>query len=259
MGAPTALNKEEEKTLVEGLLVCAKWGFPLKNTDVRNIVQGYLNHAGKVEKRFKDNRPGLEWVHAFLRRNSELTVRIGENTKRVRAAVSREIVTEYFYNLRETLDGVRECNIINYDETNFSDDPGQAKVLVKRGVKHPERILDTSKTSISVMMAAAADGTLLPTFTVYKSKHMYDTWTEGGVDGAGYNRNMSGWFDLNMFDSWFTKILLPYAKKFHAKKKHWSRDLFCISRCCRRNGHRKRTNRPRDGADIFQTREVYFL
>lgn len=127
-------------------------------------------------------------------------------------------MSEYFNNLKITLNGVPATNIINFDETNFSDDPGQVKVVVKRGARHPERIVDTSKTNISVMMAAAADGTILPPYTVYKAKHLYDTWTEGGINGAGYNRNQSGWFDLAMFESWFNEILLPYAKKLDGLK-----------------------------------------
>lgn len=64
------------------------------------------------------------------------------------------MMSEYFNNLKITLNGVPAINIINFDETNFSDDPGQVKVVVKRGARHPERIVDTSKTNISVMMAS---------------------------------------------------------------------------------------------------------
>ncbi|KAJ4437781.1 hypothetical protein ANN_13719 [Periplaneta americana] len=143
---------------------------------------------------------------------------MGENVKRARAAVSRSTVTDYFNNLEVSLNGVPHTKIINYDETNFCDDPGQEKVIVKRGTRHPERIVDYSKTSISVMVAAAADSTVLPPYTVYKAKHLYDTWTEGGTNGAGYNRNQSGWFDLALFEAWFNQILLPYIKKFGGTK-----------------------------------------
>lgn len=213
MGRPIALSQEEEQHLVEGLLTCARWGFPLQSTDVRNIVQMYLNNAGKIEKRFKDNRPGLEYVRAFFKRNPALTLRLSENVKRARASVTRDTIRTYFQNLAASLENVPASHVVNYDETNFTDDPGQVKVIVKRGVKHAERIKDTSKTSISVMMAAAADGTLLPPYTVYKSKHIYPTWTEGGMPGAGYNRNQSGWFDLTMFQDWFLNILLPYFRR----------------------------------------------
>ena len=100
-------------------------------------------------------------------------MKLAENTKRARAAVSYEVVQQYFEEL-----GRRRppCNIINCDETNCSDDPGAVKVVVKRGSKHAHRFMDTSKTSTSVMFAVAGDGVLLPPYVVYKAKHMYEGW-----------------------------------------------------------------------------------
>lgn len=212
-GGQTALTEGEEKYLVKGLFTCAEWGFPQQPRDVQNIVQTFFERQGKSVKQFKNNRPGVEWIKNFLRRNRELTVKMSENIKRVRAAVTRETVREYFVNLEATLEGVPASHIINYDETNFTDDPGNTKVIVKRGVKHADRIMDTSKTSVSVMVAAAADGTVLPPYILYKAKYVYPGWMEGGVAGAEYNSNPSGWFDAVIFSDWFRKIILPYVRR----------------------------------------------
>lgn len=67
-------------------------------------------------------------------------------------------MNQFFPNLEEALNGVQPSNLINYEQTNFCDDLGQSKIIVKRGSKHPVKILDRSKTSISVMVAAAAGG-----------------------------------------------------------------------------------------------------
>ena len=190
----------------------------MRPRDVADIVQDYLNHQGKKELRFNNNRPGKDWIRAFLQRHKELSQRMCENVKRTRCAVTRKEMNKFFQNLQESIRGVPPQNIINFDETNFTDDPGAPKVLAKRGVKHIERIVDSSKTSTSVMIAAAADGTVLPPYTVYKAKHLYPGWCEGGIPGSGYNSNPSGWFDLRMFSDWFYKILLPYAKKLEGSK-----------------------------------------
>lgn len=55
-------------------------------------------------------------------------------------------------------------NIINYDETNLTDDPGRKKIITKRGTKYPEWVTNSSKSSVSVMIAATADGDLLPSY-----------------------------------------------------------------------------------------------
>ena len=53
----------------------------------------------------------------------------------------------------ETLQNMPPDNIINYDETNLSDDPWHKKVIMKRGVKHRERIMNSSKSAASIMYA----------------------------------------------------------------------------------------------------------
>lgn len=212
-GGQTVLNDAEEEKLSKVLQLCADWGQPLKKIDIQLVVQGYLNRLGKREKRFKNNCPGKEWIISFLKRHKELTVKMCENIKRARAGVTRETIKEYFDELEATLDGVPPENIINYDETNYCDDPGNAKVVVKRGVKHARRVLDSSKSSTSVMVAATASGHVFPPYTVYRAKYLYDTWVEGGLEGARYNTSQSGWFDQKTFEDWFMTVIVPYAKK----------------------------------------------
>jgi len=69
------------------------------------------------------------------------------------------------------------------------------------------------------MMAAAADGEVLPPYVCYKAKHIYPTWIEGGIPGSAYNRTESGWFDMVTFTDWFRVICLPYLKKQEKGKK----------------------------------------
>ncbi|KAJ4440873.1 hypothetical protein ANN_10720 [Periplaneta americana] len=37
-GRQTVLNTEEDKDLVAGIMLCATWGFPLRASDVSDIV-----------------------------------------------------------------------------------------------------------------------------------------------------------------------------------------------------------------------------
>lgn len=62
------------------------------------------------------------------------------------------------------------------------------------------------------MFAATANGNLLTPDVVYKLKHLYPEWIEGGPDGCQYNRSQSGWFDSVLFEDWFFKIIFPYFK-----------------------------------------------
>ena len=218
IGAPPILSDDEEKFIAEGIVKCAEWGVPLTTFDVRLIVKNYLDSRGRNEKRFQNNTPGYEWAKCFINRQVGLSERMCQNIKRNRAAVTRKTMSTYFDNLKETLSGVPVGNIVNFDETNFCDDPGVTKVVVRRGAKHPERVIDSSKCSTSVMFAAAADGHVLPPYVVYKAQHLYPTWVEGGLPGSAYNRNKTGWFDLQIFEDWFKVIYLPFARKLDGKK-----------------------------------------
>jgi len=218
-GGQTVLGDDVEAMLVSRLKTCGQWGFPLDTIDLRMIVKGYLDRRGLVVKKFKNNEPGVEWVNSFLHRHrASLAQRICQNIKRNRAAVSRETVTKYFNNLADSVKDVVPANIINYDETNLADDPGRKKVILRRGTKYPERIMNQSKSATSVMYAGTADGTMLPPYVVYKATNMYDTWTTGGPSGTRYNRSKSGWFDMHCFSDWFMKIVIPYTRKLSGKK-----------------------------------------
>lgn len=78
--------------------------------------------------------------------------------------------------------------------------------------------MNHSKSSTSLMIAASADGTLLPGYVVYKSAHLYDTWTKNGPRHCRYNRTTSGWFDSNTFQDWVESVALPYFQNKEGRK-----------------------------------------
>lgn len=218
-GGQTTLSLEEEAILVERIVLCAEWGYPIDSYDLRLIVKGFLDRRGKVVPKFKNNLPGRDFAMSFLKRHKDkLSERMCQNIKRCRAAISRATINEYFDNLEKSLDGVPPENIVNYDETNLTDDPGRKKVIFKRGVKYPERIMNQSKSSTSVMFAASGSGVLLPCYVVYRASHLYSSWTEAGPQGTRFNRTKSGWFDSCCFDDWVKTIAIPYLKPLPGKK-----------------------------------------
>lgn len=216
-GYPPVFTEKEESSFVSCIHLVSAFGFPVDEFELRCIIKTYLNRQGKIVKRFKNNLPGREWIKNFLKRHQELTVRFASNIKRSRAAINKETLTDYFENLKSTLADVPPDRIWNYDETNLTDNPGSKRVIIKRGVKYPERICNSSKSSISLMMAGSAAGELLPPYTVYKSTHMWDTWTEHGPKGARYSNTSLGWFEAHTFSDWFTSLLLPRLKKAEGK------------------------------------------
>ena len=219
-GRQPILIEETEKLFVERLITCAAdWGYPLTVFDLRIICKTFLHRKGLTVTKFSGNMPGKDWAKSFLKRHSTaLSERISQNITVSRASVGHDTIMSYFSNLKTEIDGVLLSNIVNYDETNLTDDPGKKKVIVKRGSKYPETVANSSKSSTPLMLAGAADGTVLPFYTVCKAKHLYDTWTEGGPSRSRFNRSASGWFDSICFEDWFFSVVVPYMKHLEGKK-----------------------------------------
>ncbi|RUS91308.1 hypothetical protein EGW08_000922 [Elysia chlorotica] len=92
------------------------------------------------------------------------------------------------------------------------------RLIFKRGIRYPERVMNSTKTSTSLMLAGTAAGEILPVYVVYKSEHLWSTWIEGGPHKARFNRSKSGWFDQVCFVDWFRSIALPYCRGLEGKK-----------------------------------------
>lgn len=219
VGAPTVLDASEERQLVDLLIASAEYGFPLTMFDLRIVIRDYLDKLGRTVKTFINNTPGRDWCYGYLQRHKHLlTQRSCQNIKGVRAQTTEETIEEYFDRLSQSVEGVPPENLLNYDETNLSDDPGRKKCIFKRGTKYPDRILNTTKSAVSIMFAATAAGGLMPPYVVYKAERLYDKWCSGGPPGTRYNRTKSGWFDGPTFMEWFVTMVVPWAKKLQGVK-----------------------------------------
>ena len=149
------------------------------------------------------------------RHKDKIKNRLCQNITKKRAAVDSEVITI----ISKSLAGVFPENIINYDETNLSDDPGRRRLIFKRGARCPERIINGTKASTSLMLAGTAAGHVLPVYVVYKSDNLWSTWTEGGPPRARYNRTKTGWFENVTFVDWFKTIAPPYCTRLEAGSK----------------------------------------
>lgn len=87
----TILFKNVEKLIVENLITCSSWDYPLTTFDLRSIVKSYLDSKGTNIKKFKNNVPGIEFVMCFLRYHRDSpSQRISQNIK-----ISRKQVLRY--------------------------------------------------------------------------------------------------------------------------------------------------------------------
>lgn len=146
---PTRLTAKEENDIIKVLIAAADFGSPLTALDLWIMVHKYLQKNGRDI--FNGKMPGEKWAYGFIKRHRNLlSLRVTSNIKKARAEKSCPEMREYFSYLKESLKEVPKENILNYDETNLSDDPGKSKCIVKRGTKYPERIMNHSKFTSTI-------------------------------------------------------------------------------------------------------------
>ena len=236
VGRPTALTRRDEEILTGVLETLADWNFPVGSFEIKLMVKDLLTARGEVSSHFRHNIPGDDWVRNFKRRTHCKTTS-ATNIKPWRAAVTSDDVDLFFDNLEEILDGqnVPVCNIFNYDETNFKDEPGKQWVIARRGRRRTERVMEHSKSQVSVMWCCSGEGKLLPPMVVYKAQHAYQGWSENGPKGTVYDSSPSGYFDSRLFTVWFFEILVPAVKDLPGMKillgdnlaSHFNYDVIC--------------------------------
>ena len=124
IGRKTCLLRVEELAIAQNLSSLGDFGMAFDVNKLRRFVKHYLDSQHCIIQQFRDNLPGVDWAQGFLHRHSTLlSVRLCQNISRKRATVTEADVAAYFERLRKTLEGVSPNNIINYDETNLTDDP----------------------------------------------------------------------------------------------------------------------------------------
>ena len=133
-----------------------------------------------------------------MRRN-KISARYTSNIKLSRSKVDAEDRTSFFKKLEKTLQeaGIEELipeNNYNYDETNFTNDPGKTPVIVRRGPKRLENCQEVFKQLFSVMWCGLTSGELIPSMVVYKAMNCYEGWVQGGPKNAIYDSTNTGWF-----------------------------------------------------------------
>ncbi|KAF6204835.1 hypothetical protein GE061_018998 [Apolygus lucorum] len=148
-GGQSVFSEEEERCIVEHIVTVASYGFPVTTFDVRCIVASYLSRIGRKVKQFKNNFPGKTWALLFLKNsNQEISARAGRKISNKRAALTPEVISEYFEKLKYELEGVPPTHIWNYDETNLVDDPGTSKQNASKNHNPRQPTFKASKAAI---------------------------------------------------------------------------------------------------------------
>lgn len=214
-GRKQEISEEDEAALAKYLEVCSVHGEGLTRQEMLELVKEFLDNC-KIKTRWIDNKPGDDWFGTFFKRHSHLRIRKGENLSNQRVRGADPFTVHNFYNDVKKIykkEKITEDNaglIYNCDETSFSHDPDEVRVIAKKGTKRVSKnVAGSGKTNTTVLACGAADGTKMPPFIVFSGTYVWNTWIpKDDYPGTAYTAQKKGWMEGSIFANWFTQVFL---------------------------------------------------
>ncbi|GAB0100946.1 uncharacterized protein DMENIID0001_170610 [Sergentomyia squamirostris] len=192
-GYYSVLGRDIEMELVEWIIRCTEYGFPVNKEALYSSVEKLINIAGMQVTQFRNNRPSETWIYAFLRRHPEIDKKKAEYVNRARGSVTEEKLRAWFPRVmrelgEENVDLLKDSSRVFYmDESGFNLSPNGEIVLAPRKRHTYIESQNNNKDNITTLFSVNAAGDIAPPLTLFKYERLpsaaYDTAPEGwGVE-----------------------------------------------------------------------------
>lgn len=177
------------------------------------------------ERVFIDNLPPKSWVHRFVTRHKDISLRTPEHLGHMRKKVTEKTLRDWFSELDKFL--LEEHHIVakdffvpensarvfNLDETGFPlSGTNKLKVVSEKGTKNVYSVSSESKEQITVMGCVSADGNCEKPFVILPGVRpifQFKTVDPGKYD-VGVTPN--GWISSDSFFGWFSNLFYNAIK-----------------------------------------------
>ena len=218
------MTQAEEREIVISCQVLQELGFGLTRDIVNGVVCEYLAASSRSQQ-FKHGLPGPDWWAGFKQQWPQLSQRKPQHLSSARAACANQATVDSwfskiksFFEEKQLMVGGEyiddyQHRLWNVDETGFCLGVASKKILARRGARAVHEVGGASDHQfITVSVCGNAAGLRLPPFILYKGKHLYNTWTQGGPAAACYGVSSSGWMEEANFEKWFELQFYPAVK-----------------------------------------------
>lgn len=217
MGPQSVLSTEEEKLLEEWIIHLAERRFPVTKDQLLDSVQVLIKRL-KRPNPFTNGRPGRHWYEAFLKRHPTISQRTSQNLTSSRSAVTENHIKNWFQevttymeenNLLEALGDARR--VFNCDETAFFLNPGNNRVLAKRGQKIIHNTIGSDeKECITTLIMANAAGEICPPMVVVDLQRIPKKLTQSVPKSWAVGRSDNGWMTGETFFEFVANVFYPW-------------------------------------------------
>lgn len=207
----------QETELCTYILKCSKMHYGLQTKQVLTLAYefGSLNKIKMPSSWVTNRSASKDWLRAFMRRNSTLSLRKPEATSLSRASsFNRTNVGNFFNNLQSILSR-HTCDpssIWNLDETGVTTVQVSGKVLASKGCKQVGKVTSAERGSLVTLCCAInATGNFLPPFFIFPRVHFKNNMIHNSPPGSAGTANPSGWMTAQIFIDYF-KFFVEHTK-----------------------------------------------
>ena len=179
-----------------------------------------LAERNNLQHRFSRERKsaGKSWMHAFLQRHPELTLRSPEPTSALRARGFNKPATTKFFNILQQVyneHNMDSTRIFNCDESSMKTVQKVSKILAKRD-QHQVGSLTSAERgkNVTVVFAMSAAGRFVPPFFIFGRKRMNSALMDSARAGSVATCQPKGWMNGEIFKDY----LLHFIKTVGASK-----------------------------------------
>ena len=187
-----------------------------------------------------------DWLHGFLRRNSELSLRTPEPTSIARAAGCNSVQVNRFYVILEdtykSLKSLEPSHVWNVDETGLVTVHRPNKILASIGQKQVDKITSAERGKlITAVCAFNAAGTYVAPMLIFPRVYFNDRLLHGAPPQTVGVTSKSGWIDQGLFAKGlehFIHMVKPSVEDPHVLllDGHVSHKSLEVVDLCRQNG-----------------------
>lgn len=218
-GIYSVLGDEIEKKLVDWIIQCANFGFPISRETLYSGVETLLKETEVQVKYFKNNRPSDKWIYAFLRRHPEVRQKKAEYVNKARGSVTEAKIRTWFTQIENQLGEdfhiLQESQrVFNMDESGFNLSL-QGEVVIAPLNHHAYIESEHSdKETQTTLFAVNAAGNFAPPLTIFKYERLpQQAATCAPTADWGIGKTESGWMTSECFFEYIANVFLPWVKK----------------------------------------------
>lgn len=203
--ARQVFSAEMEKQLVEYFLTAVKHNYGHSPVMARKLAYEYAvqNNLNIPESWLRDCSAGEEWLSAFMKRHSELSIRTPEATSLARStAFNQHNVKQFFANLDlvYTRNKYGPQSIYNCDETGLTTVQRPPRVIAGKGSKQVASVTSHERGQlVTACCTINALGNSIPPYLIFPRVHFKQHMLFGAPTGAAGTAYPSGWMTSEVF------------------------------------------------------------